>query len=69
MGNKISHDWTVECISPEGKREVLASAINVTVARAAYEAALATRPGRLVALMHGALILREEVAKEGEQAG
>lgn len=64
MGNKIGSDWEVVSISPEGKREVIASAINVSVAKAAYEEALKHRPGREVQFVHGALILRREIAPE-----
>lgn len=57
MGNKIGSDWTVESISPEGEREVMASSLNVVVARAAYAEALKHRPGRVVRFMHGSHIL------------
>lgn len=64
MGNKIGSDWTVESISPEGKREVIASSGNVSVAKAAYEEALKHRPGRVVQFVHGAQILRQEIGHE-----
>lgn len=64
MGNKIGRDWEVVSITPEGRREVIASAINVSVAKAAYFEALKHRPGRVVQFVHGALILRQEIAPE-----
>lgn len=63
MGNKIGVDWTIESITPEGARELLASAGNILIARAAFEAAVPTRPGRVVRLMHGPRIL--ESRKDG----
>jgi len=64
MGNKVGSDWEVVSISPEGKREVMAWAGNVSVAKAAYEEALKHRPGRVVQFVHGALILRQEIGPE-----
>ena len=64
MGNKVGSDWAVVSISPEGKREVMAWAGNVSVAKAAYEEALKHRPGREVQFVHGALILRREIGPE-----
>ncbi|MGX1786855.1 hypothetical protein ACWIGM_08975 [Bosea sp. NPDC055332] len=61
MGNKIGSDWEVISITPEGEREWIAGAVNVSVAKAAYEEALKHRPGREVWFVHGALILRKEV--------
>ncbi|WP_100961030.1 hypothetical protein [Bosea sp. FBZP-16] len=64
MGNKIGSDWEVISITPEGKRDWIASSCNVSVAKAAYEEALKHRPGREVWFVHGALILRKEVGPE-----
>lgn len=66
MGNKIGHDWEIVSITPEGERELIASAKNVSVAKAAYEEALFHRPGREVQFVHGALILRREIGRKRE---
>ena len=66
MGNKVGSDWLVVSFSPEGKREVIASSGNVSVARAAYNEALKHRPGRIVQFEHGALILCKEIGRKPE---
>lgn len=67
MGNKISHDWTVEAFRDTGPNEVLATAINVRLARAAYRMARWVRPAETIALCHGALVLEKRMA--GEKVG
>jgi hypothetical protein len=67
VGNKIGSDWTVECISPEGAIEVMASSGNVSLARAAYGEALKRRPGRVVRFMHGRQILTKRIGWQCER--
>lgn len=60
MGNKVGHDWTIQTWDHRDRCETLLSTINITLARAAYEAAIAgttIRPGQIIALCHGAQIM------------
>lgn len=66
MGNKIGSDWTVESVTPEGEVELMATASNVYLARAAYDEAQKHRPGRLVRFMHGAIILDTQMGRQCE---
>lgn len=50
--------WVQEWdVSRDGMGEVLACSGNINIARAAFEAAIVERPGRLVVLLNGARIL------------
>lgn len=58
MGSKVEHPFKVEVWDGDHVRETLAVVSHVTVAIAAYEAAVKERPGRAVTLRHGARVIR-----------
>lgn len=58
MGSKVEHPLKVEVWEGDKVRETLAVVSHVTVAIAAYEAAVKERPGRAVTLRNGARVIR-----------
>lgn len=56
--------YHIDLCDEKGRLEALAEATHIAIANAAFEAAVAVRPGRRVIMSHGARIIRQ-VGGEG----
>jgi len=58
MGGKVEHPFKIEVWTGDKVVETLGIVTNVSVATAAFEAAIRERPGRHITLRHGARVIR-----------
>lgn len=66
MGGKVEHPFKVEQWAEDKVTETVAIAIEITIAIAAFDAAVKARPGRRLTLSHGARLIR---SSPGEPPG
>lgn len=60
MGGKVPHDFKVQMMERSVPVRDMATADNISIAIAAYRAALVEYPDRHIVLSHGMRIIREQ---------